>query len=43
MKVKKETAFTMREKGFSNDMIAEILKVGTDVILQWFAEPTAAN
>lgn len=43
MKGKRETAFTMREKGFSNDMIAEILKVGTDVILQWFAEPSAAN
>ena len=43
IKGKKETAFTMREKGFSNDMIAEILKVGTDVILQWFAEPTTVN
>lgn len=43
IKGKKETAFTMREKGFSNDMIAEILKVGTDVILQWFSEPTTSN
>ena len=40
LKKAQEMAFVMREKGFHDDTIAEILKVGVDVVHQWLAEPS---
>ncbi len=34
----KETAFTMKEKGYPDDVIADILKTGLNVLQQWWAE-----
>ena len=43
LKGKKETALVMNEKGFSIDMISDILKVETDILLQWFSESAIVN
>ena len=40
LKKAQEMAFLMREKGFHDDIIAEILKVGVDVVHQWSTEPS---
>ena len=37
-KSKKETAFSMKEKGCSETFIADILKVGIADVQQWLAE-----
>lgn len=43
LKGKKEAALVMNEKGFSIDMISDILKVETDILLQWFSESAIVN
>lgn len=40
---KKETAFNMKRKGYSDSVIADILEVGLNVIQQWLAEMSAAG
>lgn len=39
----KETAFNMKEKGYSDDVIADILKTGLNVLQQWWAERNLAR
>ena len=39
----KEIAFNMKEKGYSDDVIADILKTGLNVLQQWWAERNLAR
>ena len=39
----KETAFNMKEKGYPDDVIADILKTGLNVLQQWWAERNLAR
>ena len=40
---KKETAFNMKRKGYSDTVIADILETGLNVIQQWLAEMNLAK
>lgn len=40
---KKETAFNMKRKGYSDSVIADILEVGLNVIQQWLSEMSTAG
>lgn len=40
---KKETAFNMKNKGYSDDIIADILGVGINMIQHWLSERYISN
>ena len=40
---KKETALKMKEKGYPDGTIAELLEVGVSVVRQWLTEKTVKN